>query len=271
MRQVRIAGASWRGAATALALVPAVACSVGVGSGDVTGTLNVLECTFPEGNPAPLDAKFKFSPTFFVGQPVDADPRTAPRFPANQMLIRLQPVPQRIEDADALVFWVLDSAAVARCMRGAMPGGVPEWDPEVCDRSTGEGRMLVGMTSEKVSSFITLNHTCSKAQVLANALGACTDGSCPERALCPGRGSWVTFSDFGDVPDDESKPIAAGYKVSDNQYIGAKAFHLELCDTATVTAKLDNMLPIPKPNITGVLEGNFQFKLVRGQGAQPFP
>jgi hypothetical protein len=255
-------------AATLAGLAPA-ACSVGVGSGDVTGSLQVPACTFqPDSTPVPLQKAdpFNLRPTFFVGEPIDADPINAPRFPANQMIIRVQPSPKRIEDADVLLFWVFDSAAAARCVRGGMPGGVPEWDAATCDRSSGEGRLLIGMTSEKVSAFFALNQTCSKAEVSANALGNCADGSCPDVALCPGRGSWIAFKQFGNIPDDDSKPIPAGFKVNNGETIEASAFHLELCDTATVAAKLDFVLPVPTPNITGVLEGNFLFELQRGQG-----
>jgi hypothetical protein len=260
----------------AVALLPLAACAkVGVGSGTVVGRVDVPACTFDlknEGAPMPYryGNPFDFKPTFFVGEPIDADPNNGPRFPANQLVIRVQPEALRKEDADALVIWVFDSAAVARCVRGAMPGGVPEWDPVVCDRSqsmpTEPGRMLVGMTSEKVSAFFALNHSCPQGFVSANALGSCTDGSCPDVSLCPGRGSWVTFSEFGSVPSksDPSQPISPRFRVNDTETIAVSAFHLELCDGATVLAKLDGVLPIPQPNITATLEGDFQFVLVRG-------
>jgi hypothetical protein len=182
------------------------------------------------------------------------------------MIVRVQPQPQRKEDADVLILWVLDSAAVARCIRGAMPGGVPEWDPLVCDRSmaapTEPGRMLVGMTSEKVRSFLAFNHTCPQGFVSANALGACTDGSCPTVDLCPGRGSWVTFSEFGRPPSDMTTAISPRFKVNDNETIEVSDFHLELCDVATVLTSLNHVLPVPQPNIVATLNGNFRFDLV---------
>lgn len=257
----------------AIVAVPA-GCTAGLGSGDVRGSIRVDACRFSaDSTPTPLPDgdPFNFRPTFFVGQPIDSDPITSPRFPANQMIIRIQPRAARIEDADALVIWALDSAAVARCVRGAMPGGTAEWDPLVCDRSGGDGRMLVGMSTEKVRSFLSLSHSCPKGEVSGNALGACTDGSCPDVALCPGRGSWVTFTSFGNIPQNENQSIPDGFKVNNGERIEASAFHLELCDGATVLAALRNLVPIPKPNLVGVLEGHFEFDLERGQGGQPFP
>lgn len=131
--------------------------------------------------------------------------------------------------------------------------------------------MLIGMTTEKVRSFLALSHSCPKGEVSANALGACTDDSCPDMALCPGRGSWVTFSHFGSINGNLDQPIADGFKVNNNERIEASAFHLELCDGATVLAARDHISPIPTPNVVGVLDGRFDFDVVRGQGSQPFP
>lgn len=251
-----------------------MACTdLGVGSGSVMGRIDVPACSFDQNNdgkPVPYqhEEPYNFKPTFFAGSPIDADPLNGPRFPANQMVIRVQPHALRKEDADVLIVWVFDSAAVARCVRGAMPEGGPEWDPMVCDRTMAQdrqpGRMLVGMTSEQVGAFLALNHSCPQGFVSANALGACTDDSCPDVALCPGRNSWITFSEFGRIPADRTKAISPRFKVNDGDTIEASDFHLELCDGATVRAKLDNMLPIPKPNIVATLNGNFRFELVRG-------
>jgi hypothetical protein len=265
-----------------LGLVPA-ACSVGGGSGKVTGTLTVNACTFDaSGQPHPLSPGFVFNPTFFAAEPIDSN---SVRFPANQLIIRLQPTGNRVETADVLMFRVIDSAAVARCLRGSTNAdGSPEWDPALCDRSPaalgplGEGRLFVGMTTEAVRGFLALNDTCSKAFVSADALGACTDGSCPDLTLCPGRNSWITFSRFGQPP--ATGPIAATFRINDGETIAAEPpptspgtpmFHLELCDAATVQAKLDNLPPIHVPNVIGTLEGSFEFPLERGQAGQPFP
>lgn len=256
------------------ALLAMAACSdLGVGTGTVTGVVNVPACSFDQNHdwapiPLPKGNPFNFKPTYFVGEPIDADPINAPRFPANQMVIRIQPQAQRLEDADVLIVWVFDSAAVARCIRGASPGGVPEWDPLFCDRSGAAamepGRMLVGMTTEKVRSFLNFQDTCPQGIVSSDALGACTDGSCPDVSLCPGRGSWITFARFGNYPLDGTVAISPRFKVNDGETIEVSDFHLELCDQATVQAKLANKLPIPNPNIVATLNGNFRFDLVRG-------
>jgi hypothetical protein len=263
-------------------------CAVGDGNGKVSGTLNVPACTFNSIGPNSLaktigsaNNDFNLESDFFVGAPVDADPLTAPGFPANQMIIRVQHSGARLESANALVFWIFDSAEVARCLYG---NGTADWNHDVCDRSAsvlgpgGEGRLFIGMTSETVRSFFVLNDTCPHAFISANALGTCADGSCPDVTLCPGRGSWISFSQYGDPPDDSSK-IKAGFGVNYGEHIAANvdpqgmtpSFHVELCDKATVDGKLDNILPVPKPRIVGTLEGWFDFTLERGEAAQPFP
>ena len=266
-----------------LAAVGPIACSVGGGTGKVTGTLTATQCTFDSsGQPHPLSPGFVFDATFFAAEPIDSD---STRFPANELIIRLQQTGSRVETADVLMFRVLDSAAVARCLRGSTnPDGTPEWDPEICDRSAndlgplGVGRLLIGMTTEKVRSFLALNDTCPQAFVSADALGACTDGTCPDVTLCPGRNSWITFSTFGQPP--VTGPVPASFRINDGETIAAEPplaapdtpmFHVELCDAATVDAKLNNLPPIPVPNVVGTLEGSFSFPLERGQAGQPFP
>jgi hypothetical protein len=258
----------------------ACACSIGSGTGTVTGSLQVSACTFDSsGNPLPFayGNPYNMKPGFFVGEPFDSNPITAPGFPANQMIIRVQPGGTRLEFSDSLVLWVLDSAQAARCMRGAMVDGTP--DPAVCDRSpaslgpNGEGRLLIGMTSEMAFGSFVLNASCPNAYLSADALGACNDGtsSCPDVSLCPGHGSWVSFSHFGNLPGDPTQVIPSSFKVNDGERIAASAFHLELCDVATVQARLLNMVPDPKPVITGTLDGSFDFELQRGQAGQAFP
>ena len=258
-------------------------CELNQGHGHLSGTINVAECSFPKNQkPKPwLSANnttdFVMDSKFVVGEPLDANPLTAPGFPANQMIIRVQNSGHRIEAADALLFWVQDSAAVARCINGT-----DDVNPVVCDRSPasqgtkGEGRMYVGMTSEAVFSSFVLNGSCPSALISADALGACVDGSCPDVSLCPGRGSWIQFSQFGHPvvrvnSNDQTRYVDDSFKVSDGEPIAATSFHVELCDIATVEAKLTNTLPIPPPSIVGTLDGEFDFDLERRLGSQPFP
>src|SRR5262249_23658109 len=162
-------------------------------------------------------------------------------------------------------FWILDSAAVARCIHGA-----PGVDPMLCDRSVlgpnGEGRLFIGMTYETVFSSFALNHTCASAFISANALGTCASDAehCPAVALCPGRGSWISFSQFGNVPTDASLTISDRFRVNDGERITASAYHVELCDAATVLSSVQQMVPVPTPVITGTLDGEFTFDLERG-------
>ena len=264
--------------ALALGCAVACSCSIGSGSGVVRGSLQVGGCTFDSsGNPFPLAHQnpYDLKADFFVGEPIDSNPITAPGFPANQMIIRIQPSGARLEFADALQFWILDSAQAARCLRGAPADGA--LDPAICDRSpaslgpNGEGRLLVGMTSEMAFGSFVLNASCPNAYLSADALGSCADGSCPDVSLCPGRGSWMALSHFGSVPADPAQAISPSFRVNDGERITASAFHVELCDRATVEARLESMIPDPKPLITGTLDGNFDFDLQRGQAGQAFP
>lgn len=272
-----------------LAIIATGGCGVGEGTGSVRGTL----ISDPQTLLCNISADYDMKPDFFTAQPIDADPIVAPSFPANQLIVRLQQSGARVEDADALLFWIFDSAAVARCLRGASPGGVPEWDPLVCDRSpavlgpNGEGRLYVGMTTEAVRSFFILNDTCPNRFVSANALGLCDNGSCPDVTLCPGRGSWISFSRFGKIPTNPETRIEDGrnndgrraFAIGDNEHITANidptgvmpSFHVELCDAATVLSKLQNLQPVRTPRFRGTLEGYFDFTFERGQAGQPFP
>ncbi|MEP6652688.1 MAG: hypothetical protein ABJA82_04990 [Myxococcales bacterium] len=260
-----------------------VACAVGAGTGRVTGTIDAPQCTFDPPTGISGKKPFNLEADFFAAVPIDADAILGPAFPANQMIIRVQHSGARMENANALMFWIFDSAKVARCLRGAYPGGVQEWDDSYCDRSdaTRPPRLLIGMTREMVSAFFVLNASCPTAFLSANALGACTaaDSNCPDVTICPGRGSWITFTGFGDIELDKSKPIDAAFRVNDGERIAARmdatsteaAFHVELCDVATVNDAINRLVPLTKPRILGTLEGFFDFQLERGQAGQPFP
>lgn len=251
-----------------------VGCAVGDGTGRVTGTIEATQCEFGDSSGG-LSGPFDLEADFFAAVPIDADSILGPAFPANQMIIRVQHSGARLENANALMFWIFDSAKVARCLRGESPGGVQEWDDSYCDRSDAARppRLLIGMTREMVSAFFVLNARCPIAFLSANALGVCAapDSNCPDVAICPGRGSWITFANFGDIESDKNKAIDAGYKVNDGKRIAAPAFHVELCDAATVNDAINRLVPLTKPRIMGTLEGFFDFKLERGQAGQPFP
>ena len=170
------------------------------------------------------------------------------------------------EFADAIFFWVYDSWEVARCISGRMnDDGTPDWNTDACDRSaqalgpSGEGRMRIGTEGELVSSHFVLQSSCQGASLSASGLGSCAGGTCPDVTICPGRGSWISFSRFGATQEDLTMPLGRDFKVNKDDPIEASAFHVELCDSDTVQAIQDGTLPVPTPAITGTLEGHFSF------------
>lgn len=248
------------------------ACSSENGTGSLTGTLDVPACDFKHvddmwlprslGEVAPkfwTDTRWNF----FTGQPLDA---TGPKFPydhpQNQINMRMQNRSGGWESANAVFFWVLDSYEVGRCMRGRTAAdGSPDWDQAACDRSTGEGRMLIGTQGELVTSHFALQDSCPNAMLMGEALGACGREGCPDPVICPGRGSWIEFSLFGDLPKDPGPPLSPDFKINLGDTIAASSFHVELCDQDTVNAFEGRTLPVPVPAIRGTLEGSFSFAL----------
>lgn len=249
------------------------ACSSENGTGSLMGTLDVPACDFNHVNdtfiprslaevaPDLLTAKTNWN--YFVGQPFDAP---GPKFPAdhpqNQIILRMQNRSGGWDAANTLFFWVLDSYEVGRCLRGLTPSnGIPDWDQAACDRSTGEGRMLIGTQGELVTSHFALQDSCPSAGLVGQALGTCDQGGCPDLAVCPGRGSWISFSLFGALPDEKTALLSPDFKVNLGDHIAASAFHVELCDQNTVQAVETNLIPVPVPAIRGTLDGSFSFKL----------
>ncbi|MEO8215399.1 MAG: hypothetical protein ABI560_19520, partial [Myxococcales bacterium] len=243
-----------------LVLAGAVACTAENGKGVLTGSLHVPACSFDQkGNPVPLDAREWPDPftkhwNFFVGEPFDS---ITPRIPASQINIRMQGSSARWEFADAITFWVQDSYEVARCVRHhTNTDGSGDWDPRYCDGDSaslgpgGEGRILIGTEIEKVSSHFLLPNSCAAGAIYADALGDCSGGECP-LTLCPGHGSWIRFSHFGSIDRNEAPP--RDFKVNNDEIIEASAFHVEICDSSTVEAQQEKVLPVPFPAVTGVL------------------
>jgi hypothetical protein len=262
-------------AALALAAPAAAGCAVGDGSGEASGSMEILGCRTENGRLADFIApSYDFGPTFFVGEPVDADRRpNRPPLP-NLILIRIQNSGVRLEFADALLFSLLDTYEVGRCMRGRVnPDGSPDWNPDLCDRETGpEGRVLIGTEREIGRAFMMLNRRCPAAFTSASALGDCAAGTCPPTECTDRRGSWISFSQFGSVPQDPAVPLPADFKVNYGEQLTASAFHLEMCDAATILAYTEQpRVPAPLPRMSVVLDGNFEFDLQRGQAGQPFP
>lgn len=269
-----------RVAAALLALAASqLSCSGENGHGVIRGRLLVPACKFDKkGNPVPLYdeasavIKNALNPdcrdpdtnevmpfcgewNHFLGEPFDS---MSVRYPANQLNIRMQSTSGGWEFADVLSFWVYDSQEVARCLRGQVNR------TDACDWSSGRARMLIGTEGdgtqgELVTSHFVLQGSCPDALLSAEALGTCAGGSCPDVALCPGHGSWIEFSEFGQKTDPSMS--LAGFRVNKDDPIAATAFHVELCDQTTVDATIQRLVPIPRPQVTGVLDGSFSFNL----------
>jgi hypothetical protein len=278
----------------ALAAVLALAgCRVGGGTGEAFGEIFILECSDEgnyctdgdvcgtPGNPVP----FRLQPEFFAGEPIDAPDSVlgVTMQETNRLSIRLQRSGKRIEQNDMLTFTVADSYEVARCVRGrVLPSGEPDYDVRYCHHATPDSPAKIRITSQGgiVLASLSPRLTCSR-NVVAEAFD---EPSIDETVPIPTDGnfdSWITFEYFGDASlDPDGPPIKQDFKVELGQRVrafgnpqvasAASGFHLRLID-AQVNRALRLDLPVPNPSIGGSLDGNFDFDLARGQGAQTFP
>jgi hypothetical protein len=250
------------------------------------GPLWILGCNtaLPGGNYGtpedPVD--FSLNPTFFAGEPIEDPSKTVHQ---NRLLIRMQRNGQAVEFNDSLSFDIQDSLQVARCVRGATVNGVGDWDMPSpgsgrdpwCDWS-GEGFQPVdgGVTGDGgapptpgvarlrvtslgfVQASLILLQTCPLREG-ASLVGHAVDG-------------WIEFLDFGSAsqPPENRTPITdLDFKVNYGERLNAR-FHLILQDDRVITAeRLER--PVPEPRFGGTLDGRFDFLMVRGRAAQPFP
>jgi len=82
--------------------------------------------------------------------------------------------------------------------------------------------------------------------------------------------SWIAFDTFGSAAAGSGGTTQEDFKVDFGERLVAPEFHLTLGDDKVIKAiKEDD--PVPKAEIGGTLDGNFNFALERGQGAQTFP
>jgi len=273
----------WSASAALLVAAAASGCGIGHGSGKVSGSLHVDMCKWKDDKLVDFDPQpdYRWDATFIVGEPIDSPD---PAFYPNTLLIRVQHSSKRLELADVLAFYLIDLYEVGRCLRGRTDPatGQPDWNQAVCDRTGPEPRVLIGTEAEVIRSYLLLNETCTGAMlpnqltvpINAQALGLCDLATCPTVTLCPGRGSWITFSRLGSLSNDLSAPLDRNFKVNFDEQIVASDFHVELCDARTVvTTRLTDvlMMPVPTPLILGSLSGMFEFDLERGQAGQAFP
>jgi hypothetical protein len=268
-------------------------CTVGSGSGAVTGDIFFLGCT-PDNAPYGTLDQLKFfdlSPHFFAGEPFEDIGGVSTPQPTNLLTIRVQRNGNRIEVNDVLYFNIQNSYEVARCVRGQTKNGVPQWNQRMttnlfteqptstpwCDWSgvyptldggtfdagpdggTGQRQAIIHLgTEEIINSSLALLFTCHQADVTGQAFEG-----------------WIVFDDFGDatseldIPSDDRTGIPTDFKVNFGDRLRAH-FEFILGDSAIVGA-IKRIMPIPSSRIGGTLTGKFDFDLERGRAAQPFP
>jgi hypothetical protein len=292
-------GAVVLGAAAAAAL--AAGCTVGDGTGSAIGPLFVDGCNFGVIDPvtgALAPKTFTLEPSFFAGEPIEdiASP------PENRLVIRMQRNGNRIEVNDTLYFDVQNTFEVARCLRGRVVNGVPDWDTSGwCDWSgtdmslpcpgaapvdagpaggdgaailEPDGGVLVGAGAHARIRITYQGLVRSSLAPLSTCPMQMISGSGTQNLTAMAVDGWIDFQDFGGALQADRAP-ADRDKV--NQDFTAQfgdrlraTFHVVLDDQRKLVA-IQDMMPIPRPEIGGCLDGSFDFDLERGRGAQPFP
>jgi hypothetical protein len=259
------------------ALAP-LACQVGQGSGDVFGPLFIENCqgdvrsgsVRKSFGMSPTEPKvYHLNPGFFAAEPIQ-DIAIGPK--TNRLIIRIQTTGRRREANDIVRFDVPDSREVARCIRGRLiPGtGQPDYDTKECFWGANGPRVRIGPEA-LVRSYFTPNFTCNAPVV---GTGVSTVPTAPNGGMWE---SWIEFEHFGtaeqpSVPPEQRTAVSDEFKVEFDQRLTVRAMHVKLQDDAYVRAVLDmTPLPMHPPLISGDLEGQFDFDMQRGQGAQTFP
>lgn len=259
------------------------ACSVGKGDGSASGQLFILDCSNSSnycrnglcGTPrAPVS--YDLFPDFFAGEPFDSPKKvgTTLSIPQqNRLTIRLQRSGKRLEQNDVVAFQIADEFEVARCVQGGtLANGEPDYDLRFCFHASPDspGKIRITSSGGLILASFTPRMTCTR-NVVATAFDK---PSVDETAAIPSDGSfdsWIVFENFGSAQlGPTSPPIDPGFKVNLEERVRSSAFHLNLVDSQVVY-DLRSDLPVAAPSIGGTLDGNFDFDLVRGQGAQLFP
>jgi hypothetical protein len=268
----------------ALAAASAAGCVVGDGTGSASGNLFMLACLDGTdwGSPT-AELFYDLQPRYFVGEPIEDIADISPLHPAaNELIIRMQRNGNALEITDTLYFTIRNSGEVAACLRGQTINGVPQWDtttgtvdatvmdpwcmpPVAPPGGTGLPRIHLAPSLPVQVSFTPLG-TCVSTMhppAIVSITGVAMDG-------------WIDFLDFGSATAEQDKPpdmrdgVGDDFKVAFGQRLRAN-FHIVMGDDRVATAIKLGINEPPAPTIGGTMDGNFDFDLQRGQGAQTFP
>ena len=240
-------------------------CAVGDGVGSAEGSLYVRGCKqYADYGKPDAPAPYNLNPTFFAGEPIE-DIRMNGTL--NRIVLRLQDSGKSNELDDMLQFDVVNSYLVGACLAGV--GLTDEVSRAFCQTPPGQTRprMRIG-PSMPIRVSLALRSTCPFAYRVGSGRDA--DASRIDRIdqipIDQWR-SWIDFTEFGSATSSKPAPT---FKVEFGERISAARYHVDLIDDrVTEAARL--ILPPPAPEFIGVMDGNFAFKLERGQGAQTFP
>jgi hypothetical protein len=253
------------------------ACGVGDGVGVVEGMLYVRDCT-PEGDygSAMVPWGYNMDPDFFVGEPIE-DVREGGL--ENRIVIRVETVGRRVRQSRGIIargplkdqlILDIDVFPVARCMRAATLGVVPEDLERFCLVTPGDPkpRVRVGPEQPIRVNFIPRASCPKNSYVIGAAEGDDPRPAGVRVAVDPANWlSYVVWTDFGDASGTN---IDQNFKVEFGDRLRVDSFKLHIEDDKRLKAEREERL-LPVGEIEGDLTGLFDFDLDRGQGAQTFP
>ena len=276
-------------------------CTVGNGNGAARGPIWFLGCGTDgtDWGSETMPRMYDLAPRFFAGEPIED---ISVSMKANRLLVRVQRNGNRIEINDTLYIDVQNAYEVARCVRGQVENGAPNYDTRMttelftglptntpwCDWSGGTGTtdggdaaagdagggpdagggatVLPAMGRHARIHLGNDEFVRASLSLLLTCHMANTVGLAFD--------GWIDFEDFGDalqpnVLPQERTPIATDFKVNFGDRLRA-TFQVTLNDQRIFNAVKMN-LPPPDEQIGGTLDGFFDFDLERGRAAQPFP
>jgi hypothetical protein len=236
------------------------ACKAGEGKGNAVGSLYVLGCNGEGKDYGSAEAPriFDLKPSFFAAEPIEEGDRVK----VNALIIRMQPTGRSREINDVLTFNVPDSREVARCVRARVVNGKPDYDQGNCMQGQNGPRLRVAPDA-LIRAFLSPDSTCVRAVV-----GTAIDD--PQSTA--DWDSWIELTEFGTAaqamqPAESRQAIGVSFKVDINEPLVSPGFVLKLVDDAVVRGARSPAAAV----VGGTLEGDFDFTLQRGQGAQTFP